>query len=297
MDRIVYIVMDKVIIKAPAKINLFLKVLGRRTDGYHDIHSLFQAVSLFDELEIRISNGPDINLRVSGNSEIPTGVDNLVFRAARLMQDRFGFDSGFEIDLKKRIPVSAGLGGGSADAAATIFGINRLLDLGLDSKAMARLGLEIGSDVPFFFSSGQAEVTGRGEKLNNVELPLDYSILLVTPALAISTKGAYEALKMPLTSPADIIKLFCFKDFKDLVTGLGNFGNDFETRHCELYSELVEIRDALINIGAELFRMSGTGPTMFGLFGDIPEGEGSHQLGRRDWQTDWVNPITLPAWD
>ena len=156
--------------RAPAKINLFLKVLRKRPDGYHDIHSWFQAVDLFDELTFRRKTETGIGLDVTGDPDLPENGENLVIRAAEMLFDRFKLPGGLKIGLKKAIPVAAGLGGGSSDVATTIYALNQLYDLELTAKTMQQLGLEIGSDVPFFFSTGQAEISGRGEVINGISL-------------------------------------------------------------------------------------------------------------------------------
>jgi len=289
--------MDKIKVAAPAKINLFLEVLGKRPDGYHDIHSWFQAVSLFDRIEIARNDSSDIRLRILKETILPVDRSNLVYKAAELMRTRYAGDTGFDIVLEKNIPVAAGLGGGSSDTASTLHGINRLLGLNLPDKELARLGLELGSDIPFFFSSGQAEVTGRGEIVKNIDLPLDYWIILVCPSLAVSTAESYAGLKMGLTSPRSGIKLFCCKDFKGLIKEISKINNDFERLHFLSFPELEKIRDVLLKNKAAMVRMSGSGPTIFGLYRFMPEGEGMLQSGRRDWRTFRVQPITLPAWE
>ncbi|MBU0984586.1 MAG: 4-(cytidine 5'-diphospho)-2-C-methyl-D-erythritol kinase, partial [candidate division Zixibacteria bacterium] len=189
-----------VVIGAPAKVNLFLEVLSRREDGYHDINSLFQAVSLFDRLRIRrLPAESGVRLSLDGPDSVPTDERNLVCRAYNLMRDRFDLQDGLEVDLEKNIPVAAGLAGGSADAAATILACSVLFDLQLEYTDMALLGQEIGSDVPFFFSRGQALVTGRGEQITATNFPTDYWLVLVTPNLHISTAESYARLRTGLT--------------------------------------------------------------------------------------------------
>ncbi len=288
---------ESIEIAAPAKINLFLKVLGKRPDGYHNIYSWFQAVSLSDNLTISLAGSGDVRLKIKGDNDLLPHRSNIVSKAAHLMRERFGLDRGMDILLEKNIPVAAGMGGGSSDAAAAIKGINRLFGLGLDNKKMAEIGLELGSDIPFFFSSGQAEVTGRGENIDEIELPLNYELILITPYLEISTGAAYASLKMGLTSSRSDIKLFACKDFKGLIDELAQIGNDFEFEHFKAFPVLTEIKNALLDVGASLVRMSGSGPTIFGMFENIPEGEGIRRLSRRDWRTFRVKPVYLPAWE
>jgi len=289
--------MDKIKVGAPAKINLFLKVTGKRDDGYHNIYSWFQAVSLFDHLTFEKSNKPGFRLKIKNGGNLPADNQNLIVKTAEILFGRFAPGGGLNIELEKNIPVSAGLGGGSSDSAATIYAISRLYKLGLSYKKMQEIGLEIGSDIPFFFSSGQAEVTGRGEIIKKIVLPLDYSIILITPGLAISTTDSYRRLKMDLTSPGKRIRLLRCNDFKGLVAGIFEIGNDFERVHLKSFPVLNEIKGVLLSAGAALTRMSGSGPTIFGLFYNMPEGDGFRKIVRGDWQQHVVQPITLPAWD
>jgi 4-diphosphocytidyl-2-C-methyl-D-erythritol kinase len=289
--------MDQLKIKAPAKINLFLKILGKRKGGYHNILSWFQAVSLYDYLTFRKSSDGLSSLKITGAPNLPNDDRNLIIKTTQLMFEKYSLAAGLDIILEKKIPISAGLGGGSADAAATIYATNKMFGLNLANSEMAQIGLEIGSDVPFFFSSGQAEVKGRGDKIRDIELPRNYSILLITPELAISTAESYAHLKMDLTIPEPDIKLFSCKDFNGLVSILKDIENDFEKVHMKLYPVLNEIMAVLLDSGAILCRLSGTGPTMFGLFENISEREDLQQLRRENWRVSIVKPVALPAWE
>ncbi len=289
--------MTDISIKAPAKINLFLKVLEKRADGYHNIYSWFQAVNLFDRLDFSKTETPGLKLTVEGSEQLPTDDSNLIIKAARGLFDNLSLPGGLEIKLDKNIPVAAGLGGGSADAAATIYAINRLFDLHLSNRVMMDIGLTVGSDVAFFFSNGSAEVTGRGDIIKELSLPQNYWIVLITPSLAISTADSYRRLKMDLTISKGDVKLSNCINFKELVRNIGDIGNDFEKVHFESYPVLGQIAALLSAAGADLIRMSGSGPTVFGLFENIPDIEVLQQASRGDWQVLISRPITLPAWD
>jgi len=289
--------MDRMNIKAPAKINLFLKILGKRQDGYHNILSWFQAVDLFDYLSFEKTGGKGIELAIDGDHSLPTDSDNLITRTAGLLFERYDLQGGLKIRLTKNIPIAAGLGGGSSDAAATIYAINSLYELNLAAEKFNDSGLAIGSDVPFFFSSGQGEVSGRGGDIKEIDLPTDYFIILVTPKLEISTGESYRRLNLGLTSNDANVKLYSCSNFKQLIDCIGDLGNDFESMHLQSYPVLGRIMDALNRAGAELTRMSGSGPTIFGLFKDMPEREDLIQITRGDWQLMTVRPITLPAWE
>jgi 4-diphosphocytidyl-2-C-methyl-D-erythritol kinase len=288
--------MNQISVKAPAKINLFLKVLGERDDGYHDIYSWFQAINLFDYLTFEVTSKPDIRLSIDNDVALPTDGSNLVVKTARLMKVKFGFSEGIEIGLQKHIPIAAGLGGGSSDAAATIYAINELFGLGLSNREMRVIGLEIGSDVPFFFSGGQAEVTGRGEIIKDIALPLDYTVLLVVPDISVSTAESYRRLNLNLTSSIDRIKLPLCKDFGEMAGQILTVGNDFEKETFTRITILGEIGERIKNSGAVITRMSGTGPAMFGLFNSAPRSESWRETGGIGLFVFRGIPISLPVW-
>lgn len=287
---------DELIIGAPAKINLYLRVLGKRPDGYHDIDSLFQAVSLFDRLRFRRRRGnPEVALRVTNGVDLPVGPGNLVCRAFEVMRKQYDLTDGIEIELEKNIPVSAGLGGGSADGAATILACNRLFDLKLGSSEMATISLAVGSDLPFFFSHGQAHVTGRGERVHEINCPTDYWVQLVTPNVEVSTAESYARLRIPLTKSRAPFSLRRWKTPKGLIGFLRKTGNDFEKVQLDSFPDLGLIKAGLINNGALLARLSGSGPTVFGIYEEAPETEDGRLLGCNDWRESLVRPVVLPG--
>lgn len=284
-----------IIISAPAKINLFLKVTGKRPDGYHNIYSWFQAIDLADHLEIELQD--DAGIEISTNlDDLPTGEDNLVFKAARLIQDRSGVNAGFRVKLWKNIPVAAGLGGGSSDAAAFIKAADKLLNLGLSRAEMAEIGLEIGSDVPFFFSHGQAEVTGKGEKVKDITLPTDYYIGLAIPPFHISAGEAYRKLKMDLTGLNSSVSLRRCQQTGKLFGSIAAMANDLEMALLESYPILDKIKEELIKTGADIVRLTGSGPTVFALYRDkgLVRKELARSFERRGWGFKIAKPAILP---
>jgi 4-diphosphocytidyl-2-C-methyl-D-erythritol kinase len=289
--------MNRLNVRAPAKINFFLKVLRKRKDGYHDIYSWLQAVNLFDYLIFKKRPAGDLKLFINGGGDLPADDRNLVIKSVKLLRKKFELSGGLEIRLTKNIPIAAGLGGGSSDAAATIYAVNRLYNLGLTVNDMLEIGLQLGSDIPFFFSSGQAEVTGRGEVINNISLPIDYSIVLVVPGMAVSTGDSYRQLNFDLTSPYNIDKLKDCKIFTELVARIRPVGNDLEDINPGSRAVLGEIRNALKRTGAALVRMSGSGPAMFGLYKSTPITSSLRGLTGRGWYVFFGQPITLPAWE
>lgn len=296
---------ESLLIGAPAKINLFLEVLGKRDDGYHDLNSFFQAVSLFDRLKFTLDKTsrsatieikPDTSGRKRTPPDIPLPLDerNLIVRAYNLMRDRFDLAGGLSVELEKNIPVSAGLGGGSSDAAATILACSLLFDLNLKSSEMAQLGLQIGSDVPFFFSGGQALVAGRGEEIRETDFPTDYWLVLVTPNLTISTADSFKALKLGLTKKRPAFRFNGYETIQELVKQLEQTSNDFENMHRREYPQIEDIHLRLRTSDAALTRMSGSGPTVFGLYINAPEIDGDELFGRDNRQVATVRPVALP---
>lgn len=292
---------DTLVIGAPAKINLFLEVLGKRPDGYHNINSLFQAVSLFDRLTVTKSPSARAGIKIelspqSALKDLNLGPDNLIARAYRAVHKAYPNLGGVSVVLEKNIPMAAGLGGGSSDAAATIIALDTLFQLNMPQHVMAAIGLSVGSDLPFFFSGGQALVTGRGEICTPTTYPTDYWVVLVKPPVAVSTAAAYLALSdRGLTNPKPPFMLTSCQSVDELFSDLKLAGNDFEKIHLQFFPELVRIKDELLRCGAVLVRMSGSGPTMFGLFRTAPP-PGIDSVGTgSDWQTFTVRPVVYPV--
>lgn len=292
---------DSLVIGAPAKINLFLEVLGKRPDGYHSINSLFQTVSLFDRLTVTKSPSAraGIQIELSPDSTIiglELGPENLIAKAYRAVLKAYPNLGGASVALEKNIPMAAGLGGGSSDAAATIVALDTLFQLDIPQNLMAQIGLSVGSDVPFFFSGGQALVTGRGETCTPTTYPTDYWVVLVKPPVAVSTAEAYQRLsEHGLTNPKPPFMLGSCEAVDELLVALARTGNDFEKTHLQFFPQLVRIKDELLRCGAVLVRMSGSGPTMFGLFRNAPP-PGIDSVGAgRDWQVHTVRPVVYPV--
>ncbi len=253
-------------IRAPAKINWFLHIVQKRKDGYHDIVSIMQCVSLYDEL---IFDHAD-SIAVESDMDIPVS-DNLVYKAASLLKEFVSYSKGARIIIKKQIPVSAGLGGGSSDAAYTLSGLNTLWGLGLQHEELCSIGARIGSDVPFFFHAPAALVEGKGDRVNSLKIDSSCRLLLVKPNVSVSTAWAYGEFDQlsghTLTKKPFDIKLFCRtlqkQDFLSLAYMLSN---DLEEAVMREYPAVSEIKHKLVKMGAEASFMSGSGPTVFGVF-------------------------------
>lgn len=259
--------MDTVVCRSWAKINLYLDVLDRRSDGYTNIETVFQTVNLGDEL---VCTRDDHSLGIDcPGSDLPHNDRNLALKAARLLRARTGYEGGAHLRLLKRIPIAAGLAGGSGNAAAALLALNRLWQLGLGPDDLTALALELGSDVPYCLTGGTQAATGRGEKLAPLP-PLENAwFVLVHPALAVSTAAVYGSPMLernPETPEKGRTPSFQ-RALEALETG--NFReavfNRMETAVFPEHPELAHIKDVLLSAGCEAAAMSGSGPTMFGV--------------------------------
>jgi 4-diphosphocytidyl-2-C-methyl-D-erythritol kinase len=286
-------------IAAPAKINLVLRILDRRPDGYHDIWSIMQTVGLYDRLTLRLAGGAGVRLTCS-DAALPTDDRNLVVRAARAVLDRAGSRAGVEIELDKQIPMGGGLGGGSSDAAATLRALNRLLNLGWTLETLVEIAQPLGSDVPFFLYAPTALVTGRGGTVSTVPLHGARSIVLVNPGFGIETRGAYADLARsrtavrPVSDALERLVAAGPVQWDDVVPLLEN---DFEPALTPSRPILGEMKAALRQAGAEGALLSGSGATVFGIFRD--ERTARDAAGRlaaaRGWWTAAVPGTAEPS--
>ncbi|WP_165249119.1 4-(cytidine 5'-diphospho)-2-C-methyl-D-erythritol kinase [Paludisphaera soli] len=258
---------------APAKLNLFLEVAGRRPDGYHEIESLMVAVDLFDELTFREEEGGGIALACDDPS-LPVDGRNLVVRAAELLMSESGCRSGARIALKKAIPAQAGLAGGSSDAAATLVALDRLWNLGTPPERLAELAGRIGSDVAFFLNGPTAVCRGRGELVEAVSLPVPLHFVLVAPKVGLSTADVYHRLRPPET-PKPIGPALAALAAGDPVELGRSLFNRLQPVAETIRPELAGLRDALANLGPHLCGslMSGSGSAYFGLGRDAASAE------------------------
>jgi 4-diphosphocytidyl-2-C-methyl-D-erythritol kinase len=255
----------KIFEKAPAKINLSLDVLYKREDGYHEVEMVMTMVDLADRIEMQ--ELPRDTIIISSQAGyIPLDEKNLAFQAARLIKDRYDVKQGVYIHLDKKIPVAAGLAGGSSDAAAALRGLNRLWKLDIPLAELQKLGAELGSDVPFCVSGGTAVARGRGEKLEIIASPPQCWVVLAKPPINVSTSDVYGRFKANdisnHPSTATILEAIQNKDFDQLCGGLGNV---LEKVTLQLYPEVRHLKECMQKLGADGVLMSGSGPTVFGL--------------------------------
>jgi 4-diphosphocytidyl-2-C-methyl-D-erythritol kinase len=262
---------SEITVFAPAKINVILRILGRRPDGFHNLWSIMQTVALEDEVQIRLrADRQDIQLRCDA-TQLAADQSNLVYRAAAEVLTRAQQSIGLDIELRKRIPMGAGLGGGSSDAAATIIGLNHLLRLEWSPTQMADVGQLLGSDVPFFLFAPSAFVAGRGETVRPVVVEGTRWIVLVNPGFGVNTKWAYQELAATRTAVTPLSLVQREIDRQSRVSWaqlIAAAENDFEAPVFATHGKLREIKRSLQAHGAEIALLSGSGATVFGVFAD-----------------------------
>lgn len=260
--------MDEIKLKALAKINLGLDVVRRREDGYHEVRMVMQTIHLYDQLLIQKSDTPSIQIH-SNLSFLPVNENNLVYKAGKLLMDEFDIHTGVSVELNKRIPVAAGMAGGSTDAAAMLYGMNQLFGLKLKRKDLMERGVQIGADVPYCIMRGTALAEGIGEKLSSLPPMVKCPVLIAKPAVSVSTKFVYQNLKLDEQTPhPDIDALIADIRNKDLDGICADMGNVLETVTIPNYPIIAQIKEQMLKSGAKASMMSGSGPTVFGLFAD-----------------------------
>ena len=255
-------------LKAMAKINLGLDVLGKREDGYHEVRMIMQTIRMYDILDIRKTKRPGIVL-TTNLPFIPTDSRNLVYKAAQMLMDEFGIEEGLSIKLRKFIPVAAGMAGGSSNCAAALKGMNQLFDLGLSIDELCEIGVTLGADVPYCIWGGTALSEGIGEKLSRVDAMPDCYILIAKPGISVSTAFVYKNLDLPALSKHPDIDgmLECLKE-KDLTGICDRLENVLETVTIKEYPIIEKVKKHLMDQGAKGALMSGSGPTIFAIFED-----------------------------
>lgn len=265
--------MDKIVIKAMAKINLGLDVIRKRTDGYHEVRMVMQSVNLYDTLTFTKSDEKGITL-TANKREIPLDERNLIYKAADLLYKRYSMPEGVRIHLDKKIPMAAGMAGGSTDAAAALTGMNRLFELGISQEELCGLGVKIGADVPYCIMGGTVLAEGIGEILTPLPPAPDCFLVIAKPGIDVSTKYVYENLH------AD--KLICHPDIDGMVRAVSNqdrrgiaaaMGNVLETVTVQEYPVIDEIKKFMKENGAVNSLMSGSGPTVFAIMENAEKAE------------------------
>lgn len=258
--------MDEISLKALAKINLGLDVVRRREDGYHEVRMIMQTIHLFDRLTIKKTNHAGIRIKTN-LSFLPIDENNLIYKAGKMLMDEFSISQGVEVELVKRIPVAAGMAGGSSDAAAMLYGMNQLFELGLSRRQLMERGVRIGADVPYCLMRGTALAEGIGEQLTQLPPMVKCPVLIAKPQISVSTQFVYQNLVLDEnTVHPNIDKMIQDIKAQDLVSIAEGMGNVLESVTIPKYPIIQQIKDNMLDSGALNAMMSGSGPTVFGLF-------------------------------
>ena len=251
------------LIKSYAKVNLGLKILDRLPDNYHSIFTIMQEIDLYDTIQLQKNNTGELNIICQGPINVPNNTDNLCIKAAQLIFKKYQINNGLDIVLTKNIPVGAGLGGGSSNAAAILCELSKMFKLNISTQHLHDLAFELGCDIPFFIDGGIQISEGKGEKLTKLDLDLTkYFLLLIHPTFHVSTKWAYSFFKNDLCKRFDSNKFRSFQQCVDWAL----FENDFEEVINLTYPEVGQIRETLESKEALFVSLSGSGSAMFGIF-------------------------------
>jgi 4-diphosphocytidyl-2-C-methyl-D-erythritol kinase len=278
-------------LESPAKVNLRLEILKRREDGYHELRTLLQKISLHDTLHFSLKKEKGVSINTD-HPKLPIGKDNLVYKAAQSMLKVSDYKGGVCIEIEKRIPLGAGLGGGSSNAATTLKAMNQLLKSNLSKKELMEMGLEIGADVPFFFLEGAAIGLGIGEQLKKKELPILWYVLIY-PNFEVSTRWAYQ--NFVLTNQQFHFNLHKFLRTPEGISRI--LLNHLEEVVSEKYPQISIMKKILLSAGALGTLMTGSGPTVFGLFPEGKSAAGAYEkirklVGRKGWVVFNTHSIT-----
>ena len=258
--------MNEIRLKAFAKINLGLDVLGKREDGYHELKMVMQTVNLYDRITVRREKKDEITVRTN-LPYLPKDSHNLAYKAADLLKQEFGLKDGVSIHIQKHIPGAAGLAGGSSNGAAVLYAMNRLFELGLSMEELKRRGVRIGADVPYCLMRGTALAEGIGDKLTRLPCPPDCYVVLAKPSISVSTKFVYENLRIDeIEKHPDIDGMVEAIREEDLAGIVNRMGNVLETVTGKHYPVIGQLTRLFMEEGALGALMSGSGPTVFGLF-------------------------------
>lgn len=258
--------MSSITLKSPAKLNLFLKVLRKRPDGYHELQTIFERINLFDEIRMTSNKSGKIKITCD-HPHVPVGRKNLVYRVAEALKNDFGITEGVDIRIRKRIPVAAGLAGGSSNAATTLLGLNKIWDLKLSQAELVKLGAKIGSDVPFFlYDTSWADGRGRGERIKPLKIRSKFWHVVVVPKLKLYSKDVFGCLNLKLTKKGSNVNIFTLTLDQKSVQAVGQLlHNDLETSILNIQPGLLQLKTRLQRFGFFGVAFSGSGPACYGL--------------------------------
>ncbi|MBL7106314.1 MAG: 4-(cytidine 5'-diphospho)-2-C-methyl-D-erythritol kinase [Phycisphaerae bacterium] len=257
---------DKLIVRAPAKINIYLLIAGKRPDGFHEIDTLMSKVNWYDELTIEKRSEPGIEVRCTGTYWAPEGKENLIYKACELIYQKINKKPQIKITLNKKIPAGTGLGSASSDAAATLLGVNKFSKLNLNSQNLVKIAANLGSDVAFFLDGPSALCTGRGEKIKKIQKMFDFSAILIIPKVRVSTKVVYEAYihdkKVYKNCKEEVERLMGTEDYHSISRKCYNM---LETACFDVYENLSNLKFKLQSAGINPVCLSGSGSVMYSL--------------------------------
>lgn len=285
--------MREISLKALAKINLALDVTGQREDGYHLVRMIMQTIHLYDRIEITKKNTEGIEVKTN-LSFLPTNENNLVWKAAKLLIDEFRLTGGLRVWIGKRIPVAAGLAGGSTDAAAMLYGMNELYGLGLSREKLMEFGLKVGADVPFCLLRGTALAEGIGEELTALSPMVKCPVLIAKPAISVSTKTVYRKLSLgENTRHPDVDQMIADIQARDLKAITADMGNVLEDVTIPDYPVIRQIKEKMMESGALGAMMTGSGPTVFGIFEEQETAERAYEEMRGSGLAKQIHLTTI----
>ena len=267
-------------LEAPAKVNYRLDVLRKRPDGYHDLRMIMQRIDLCDAVDITVTDTPGIRV-TCGRAGVPDGSGNIAWRAADLLLKEAGRSAGIEVAITKRIPVAAGLGGGSSDGAAVLMGVNELFGLGFSDERLMEVGVRLGADVPFFIFKKTAIAEGIGERLSALDRVPEAWLAIVNPNVHVSTAWVYQNLELTSENEHSTLPRF-YESIADICAILSN---DLESVTIRRFPVIAEIKERLVAAGARAALMSGSGPTVFGVFDE--EAAARHAAGDLSRDKGW----------
>lgn len=275
-------------LKTRAKINFSIDVVGKREDGYHLVEMIMQTIDLYDVITLCETPGKGIAIKCSGGI-VPSDSRNIAYKAADLIIKRCGIEKGVKIDIEKRIPVGAGMAGGSCNAAGVLVGLNRLWNLGLSVEELKQLGLELGADVPFCIEGGTALAQGIGEKLTPLKDVKDVWIVVCKPNFSVSTAEAYKSLKLDsMGTRPDTGRLLGYIEKNDIKALAGGMVNVLESVTQSRYSVIAHIKDKMMHQRALGSIMTGSGPTVFGIFKNFEDAHKAESKLKAMWEQTYL---------
>lgn len=285
--------MNTIKLKARAKINISLDIVGKRDNGYHEVEMIMQTINLYDDMTLTKKESDEISIKTN-LAYLPTDRRNLIYQIIEYMKSEFNIKEGIHVDLFKRIPVAAGLAGGSSNGAQTILGMNQLFELDLNMETMLGIGQRFGSDIPYCMIQGTALATGLGEKIELLNPFPEFHVVLLKPKFGVSTATVYKGYKMEeIKAHPPTSALIEAINNQDKTFICNNLVNVLESVSCKLHPEITKIKEQLVDLEADGVLMSGSGPSVFGLFTDKEKAKAAVESFNKDKQMQYVYLTTI----